>query len=210
MAGPEEILTRPPRLARALVQACAENEVRESVLGDLHEEFAQLAHADWRAARRWYWREALATATPLLGRRVHRSRTASALLTLALAIVGIALLYAWQVAVARSAAVTFAETFPAAPLVTARLVYVGVQMLSVVAVTAGVALLTFRAEQSLLQNSFRRLGLLSALILLPPFVESFLSPNGYSLSFVLPWAAAMAIAIFLGGRAGERLVLSRQ
>lgn len=210
MAGAEEIVTRPPALATALVQVCTERAMRDVVLGDMHEDFERIARNNRGAARRWYWREAVATATPLLGRRVKRSPVVSALLMVTLSIAAIALLYVWQVWVARNAAMAFAQTFDAAPLVAARLVYVGVQMLSVIAVTAALALLTFRAERSLLQNTLRQLGLLSVLILAPPFAESLLSPEGYSLSFVLPWAAAMAIAIFLGGRAGERLVLARQ
>lgn len=209
MASAEKLVS-PPALAAALVHACTERDMRDVVLGDLHEGFAHIACADADAGKRWYWREAFATALPLLARRVHRSPIASTLVMAALSIAAIALLYIWQVIVARNAAVAFAETFETAPAVAARLVYVGVQMMSVVAATAAVALLTFRAEHSLLHNTLRQLGLLSALILLPPFAESLFSPEGYSLSFVLPWAAAMAIAIFLGGRAGERLVLARQ
>ncbi|HEY2435225.1 MAG TPA: ADOP family duplicated permease [Vicinamibacterales bacterium] len=50
----------PPRLAERLAALRLRGERREFVLGDLAEEFAARAAISPRAARRWYWRQAVA------------------------------------------------------------------------------------------------------------------------------------------------------
>ncbi|HXY30082.1 MAG TPA: ADOP family duplicated permease [Gemmatimonadaceae bacterium] len=57
----------PPRLARWLISRFARVEIREALLGDLEETFqAELqSERGERAARRWYWREALRAAIAL-------------------------------------------------------------------------------------------------------------------------------------------------
>ena len=51
----------PPRLAEKLLAAALRHsEYRESVLGDLHEEYvARVAERGRRRPRAWYWREAM-------------------------------------------------------------------------------------------------------------------------------------------------------
>jgi hypothetical protein len=58
----------PPGTAERLLEALgAEPEFRDALLGDLAEDFAtRAAHDGERAARRWYWREALRVAPHLL------------------------------------------------------------------------------------------------------------------------------------------------
>ncbi len=57
----------PPRLARALVSLLTRGEVREVILGDLDEEFHDRLAAGWSApaARRRYWRQAIASVTSM-------------------------------------------------------------------------------------------------------------------------------------------------
>lgn len=51
-------LFRPPRIAAWLVTLFTLTEETESILGDLREEFSQLAASSGFAfARRWYWRK---------------------------------------------------------------------------------------------------------------------------------------------------------
>ena len=53
---------RPPRLAQFLVEWCAPRPVREHLLGDLNEQFlANASTFSIKAARRRYWRQAMAT-----------------------------------------------------------------------------------------------------------------------------------------------------
>ncbi|HKG95847.1 MAG TPA: ABC transporter permease, partial [Gemmatimonadaceae bacterium] len=62
---------RPPRVAAWLLALASSAEDRPYVLGDLEEELRRRAlSAGVRAARRWYWSEALASAAPLLHRRL--------------------------------------------------------------------------------------------------------------------------------------------
>lgn len=70
---------RPPRIAeRLLAAAVRDSDWRDSILGDLREEFgAMVASAGGNAARRWYWRQALTIGgttllarTPLPRRRI--------------------------------------------------------------------------------------------------------------------------------------------
>ena len=61
----------PPRLASALIWLAAASRDRLYVLGDLRDEFVSLAASRGRnAAARWYWRQALASAGPLIAARL--------------------------------------------------------------------------------------------------------------------------------------------
>ena len=61
--------TQPPRLALWLVNLFAAGEEAESILGDLLEEYSQLASKSGSAvARRWYWRQAVKTIAHLGGK----------------------------------------------------------------------------------------------------------------------------------------------
>jgi hypothetical protein len=63
---------KPPRAAVWLVELFAPIESAEGVLGDLEEEFVgQLTRSGHRAARRWYWRQALRTAVHLVSGAVR-------------------------------------------------------------------------------------------------------------------------------------------
>lgn len=59
---------RPPRLAAWFVDLFAPAERAESVLGDLHEEFSDIAQKSGVVpARRWYWRQSVKTIFHLFG-----------------------------------------------------------------------------------------------------------------------------------------------
>jgi hypothetical protein len=59
---------RPPRLAAWLVSLFGSSEQAESILGDLAEEFSDLASRSGAVpARRWYWRQSLKTIAYLAG-----------------------------------------------------------------------------------------------------------------------------------------------
>ena len=66
------MMTRPPRVARAIVSAAAEPADRPWLLADLDQEFDALAALDTRAARRWYWHQAITSVLPLVRRRARR------------------------------------------------------------------------------------------------------------------------------------------
>jgi hypothetical protein len=69
----------PPRTAERLLEALgAEPEFRDALLGDLAEEFAIRTASGKRAARRWYWREALRVAPYLLHSWARRLRARDA------------------------------------------------------------------------------------------------------------------------------------
>lgn len=59
---------RPPRLAAWLVSLFGSSEQAETILGDLAEEFSDIASKSGVAiARRWYWRQSLKTIAHLAG-----------------------------------------------------------------------------------------------------------------------------------------------
>jgi hypothetical protein len=59
---------RPPRIASWLVELFAPGEHAGSILGDLLEEFSDLASkSDIVSARRWYWRQSATTVAHLIG-----------------------------------------------------------------------------------------------------------------------------------------------
>ncbi len=69
---------KPPRLATWIVRIAAAAAERDELLADLADEFGeQAAAAGARAARRWYWRQALRSVPPLIRRRADRPRSAS-------------------------------------------------------------------------------------------------------------------------------------
>lgn len=64
----QSTLAHPPRIASWLVQLFAPAEHAESILGDLLEEFSDLASRSGLAsARRWYWRQGVKTIAHLAG-----------------------------------------------------------------------------------------------------------------------------------------------
>lgn len=73
---PPESLGRefPGPLARAVLRFLVPAYRREEFVGDLIEEAETivLPKAGARAARRWFWRQALGSASPLYRRRIHR------------------------------------------------------------------------------------------------------------------------------------------
>ena len=61
-------LIQPPRFAVWLVNLFTPNEQSESIVGDLLEEFSDLASKSGMAfARRWYWRQSVRTVSHLIG-----------------------------------------------------------------------------------------------------------------------------------------------
>lgn len=64
---------RPPALARWLVAVSAPGDGRDAQLGDLQEELEERADAG-RAARAWYWRQALRSVVPNLAHRIRRAQ----------------------------------------------------------------------------------------------------------------------------------------
>lgn len=61
-------LIQPPRLAVWLLNLLAPNEQSESILGDLLEEFSDIASKSGMPfARRWYWRQSARTVAHLIG-----------------------------------------------------------------------------------------------------------------------------------------------
>jgi hypothetical protein len=65
----------PPRLAVFLLARVTEPAARPYILGDLREEFRELASdRGGAAARRWYWRQVGGSVGPLLGERLAASR----------------------------------------------------------------------------------------------------------------------------------------
>jgi hypothetical protein len=65
---PQSFIFQPPRIAVWLVNLFTPGEEAESILGDLFEEFSQLASKSGvTAARSWYWRQTVKTIPHLFG-----------------------------------------------------------------------------------------------------------------------------------------------
>lgn len=102
MAG--EVTPRAPLLARVIFKSCARGAARETIIGDLEEEFHARAQTSLIAARRWYWRQAIFSA-PHFAAVAMRSAAAQ---RLALMLVGLfgayVFMHYWEVIIARGAA----------------------------------------------------------------------------------------------------------
>src|SRR2546429_5624194 len=66
--------TRPPSIAARLVSLFGSADQAESILGDLEEEFSDIASKSAAAsARRWHWRQSLKTIAQLAGAAVRNA-----------------------------------------------------------------------------------------------------------------------------------------
>ena len=73
----------PPRFATRLVKYVASREESDGVLGDLAEEFAEMARRSGRdSARRWYWRQARHTVWQLAASPLWMRPAATAMIAL--------------------------------------------------------------------------------------------------------------------------------
>ncbi|MFI5072275.1 MAG: permease prefix domain 2-containing transporter [Terriglobales bacterium] len=71
----QSTLAHPPRIASWLVELFASAEQAESILGDLSEEFSDLAsRSGIDHARRWYWRQSAKTIAHLANAALHVAR----------------------------------------------------------------------------------------------------------------------------------------
>ena len=83
---------KPPRVASWLVEVFAPMECAEGVLGDLEEEFAGRLHqSGYRAARHWYWRQALRTTVHLFWGLIRTAPWSTTAQVLASLVVGLLL-----------------------------------------------------------------------------------------------------------------------
>jgi hypothetical protein len=106
--------TSPPRLARAILQACAGLEaLRDPIIGDLEEEFASIAARFGAvAARRWYWSQLFGSLVPLLWLRTRYFLDLRS--TRAVALGGVTLLLGMTVCISASVALVGAVPIPSA------------------------------------------------------------------------------------------------
>jgi hypothetical protein len=69
-------ISRPPRLASALLAFVADQKERSFLIGDLAEEFHDVGlDRGWRAASRWYWSQTLRSTAPLIVARLTSEQT---------------------------------------------------------------------------------------------------------------------------------------
>src|SRR5439155_1968432 len=79
----QAVATHPPTLAAWVVELTTSREESDAILGDLAEEFTEIARrGDARASRRWYWRQARRTIWQLAASPLWRRPAATAMVAL--------------------------------------------------------------------------------------------------------------------------------
>jgi hypothetical protein len=192
---------RPPRVAVGLVMLFGEPGGAESILGDLLEEFSQMAAQSGPAsARRWYWRQAARTALHLLAAGYR-----SAPWTISAIVVG-AFLLRWyvsmltNVSVERAISAVYEKYFgygndPANGiwLVTRILLLYRFFFNVLVGVLVG------RVAKGREMTATTALALLGDVLALQATLMYFSRTRDEGILWTLPWSFAFSIAIVIGG-----------
>lgn len=114
---------RPPAWSRLLLSHFVGHEQRESLLGDLEEEFHHRAFSSPRSARRWYRRQTLGSLPHLAWQRMESISLAAMLWGLAQLACLSGLAWLWDVQVAQTTAWRLGNSLATQSLVVLRFIY---------------------------------------------------------------------------------------
>jgi len=188
-------VNRLPRGVRLVLAHTVPRELGEFVLGDLTEEFHARCSRSRAGARRWLWRQVLASAPRFLWQRFAAGRGRALATLLVVTAAGYGAMHLWDVYVARELARSVAAQNAGAPLVAIRVLYICLQGVAFAIAGAALAHATFRRDQSFVRNAALRLAPIAAAQFIPPFAASLTSADGYPMLFLIPWLLISAAAL---------------
>lgn len=114
--------TAPPRLALLILSAFSDEPTRSSMLGDMHEEFAERTILSRREANSWVWRQTLSSA-PMLFLEISKRYSIRLFAWCALVAAMGAFVNYWDIWFAQKAAWRFAGTLSVDNVTGIRLLY---------------------------------------------------------------------------------------
>jgi len=157
MANHQLVDFHPPALARAIITHCAQERYRSDILGDLHEEFFDRSRSSELRARQWYWGQVVRSSPRLLMRRIQCLNYRFAGFMLVSTAITIAMLYIWDLWIARSVAYLIYNRLDSVPIVIARVTYFLTFMIGGALAGVFAGALTFKPEKNFWQNFWHSL-----------------------------------------------------
>ena len=186
---------RPPRAAAALLAFVLRGSNMAALIGDLDEEYAQIAHGSPKAARRWYWRQSALSTVHVAIERAREENLHRALIGLATVFL---FLNAWNFWVAPGAATQVYALTNAGSYMPARVTY----FLVVIAGTglAGAFFSRVAATMSASLDHFMVMRVTPAVLLLfsPSVMKILTAGDGYPVTYRLSLTGLAAAAFAIG------------
>lgn len=145
-------MSKPPALACWIMACLAEARYRDDLLADLEDEFGRLSDRSPGVAWRWYWAQVIRAAPGMIGRRLEMAGLGRSLIVGSGYILGVGIVLAWDILVARSATAAIHGSYPDMQLEYLRLIYFAFAALGGLLAGVTVAALTFTDMRSPLSN----------------------------------------------------------
>ncbi len=187
----------PPRAASALLRLVLRGSTMAPLLGDLDEEYAEIAEGSPTAARRWYWRQSVLSTAYVIAERARQERLHRALFGVAAVFL---FLHYWNLWIAPVAAVKVYALSDAGSYGPARIAYFIVAMLGAGVAGAFFSRFTATARIRLIKFILSRAAPASLLLFAPALFEVLTAGEDYPIVYRLS-QTGLAAAAFIAGAA---------
>lgn len=161
------MLVPPPKLALLMLNLSTDQSIRSELIGDLQEEFTLRHQQSARLAKRWYWRQTIASLPKLIGQRMQPGTVRQYGIGMAVSLAAFALVRAWDILLAQNLAGQVAHMNSDLPMFATQISYLAAMMAGFACAGGLVALATFCAEDSFLINARRSLAPASLAVFAP-------------------------------------------
>ncbi|MEO1243232.1 MAG: hypothetical protein AAFX54_15080 [Pseudomonadota bacterium] len=187
----------PPRAASALLALALRGSTMAPLLGDLDEEYAEIAEGSPKAARRWYWRQSVLSTAHVIAERARQEHLHRALLGVAAVFV---FLHYWNLWIAPGAATQVYALSDVGSYGPARIAYFIVAILGAGAAGAFFSRVAATARIRLIKFILTRAGPAALLLFAPASFEILTAGEGYPVVYRLS-QTGLAAGSFIAGAA---------
>lgn len=194
--APHQRIT-PPRAASALLTLALRGSTMAPLLGDLDEEYAEIAEGSPKAARRWYWRQSVLSTVHVVAERARQERLDRALLGVAVIFL---FLHYWNLWIAPGAATQVYALSDAGSYGPARIAYFIVAILGAGLAGAFFSRVTATARIRLIRFILTRAAPASLLLFTPALFEILNAGEDYPIVYRLS-QTGLAAGSFIAGAA---------
>jgi len=202
----QSLPTQIPFLAKKLLKWIAGPKIKESLLGDLQEEYS--ARSSQSKTDQWLWQEVMRTIPGLLLIRLRAVNFRSIGVTILLTFGAYLLLLLWGTYITRPIMIGLRDYFPESQSVDYMFWYLPVRLAGIFLVGAVIAFFAFRHDRGFIKNFVSRLMPLMLLVLVPQLVVA-ITNQGYSIADSLIRAISDGLILFVGATLGGWLKRKR-
>ena len=195
---PDEPVTPPTPLAVRLVLLAASEKDRDTIVGDLTEQFEARAARNDQRAKRWLWSEALRSLPPLLLLRMNPKAMEKIGVFIGLVIGAIIFTRYWDLFIARGAAQQFQRAVQPESFTPARMVYFVIHALGYTLTGAAAHALLATRGNSFAQFALTRLAPVFLIVSAPALFDLFSGADTYPLRLRLLQFTLTAAALLAG------------